>query len=52
MRILSWLIMITMVIYTVGFAVTLWKGRNKPGAIAVFLLAIGIVVVPFFSVLR
>lgn len=52
MRMLSWLIMITMVIYTVGFAVALWKGKSKPGAIAVFLIALGIIIVPFFSALR
>ncbi|WP_164217451.1 hypothetical protein [Virgibacillus sp. YIM 98842] len=38
-------------IYTAGFAVKLWKEKNKPGSIAIFLLAIGIVVTPFFSVL-
>lgn len=52
MRIVSWIIMLTMAIYTVGFAITLWKGNSKPGAIAVFLLAISILIIPFFSVLR
>ncbi|WP_156290515.1 hypothetical protein [Oceanobacillus salinisoli] len=38
--------------YTAGFAVTLWREKNKLGSAAVFLLAVSIVITPFFSVFR
>lgn len=41
-----------MFFYSVGFSVTLWKDKNKLGSIVVFILALLIVITPFFSVLR
>ncbi|MBD8027562.1 hypothetical protein ACH0B5_01025 [Ureibacillus sp. 179-F W5.1 NHS] len=52
MDLIIWLVIVIMFLYAVGFAITLWKEQNKKGAIAVFILAIMIVVVPFFSVLQ
>lgn len=51
MTIVVWLLMIGMFLYTVGFSIELWRQKNKSGSIAVFILAISIVVAPFFSVL-
>ncbi|MEC1524642.1 hypothetical protein P9D43_21800 [Neobacillus niacini] len=36
--------------YTFGFGVTLWKGKQKISAIAVFFLTLAIIVLPFFSI--
>ncbi|MFP7298357.1 hypothetical protein [Neobacillus niacini] len=36
--------------YTFGFGVTLWKGKQKISAMAVFFLTLLILVLPFFSV--
>nr|WP_198044633.1 hypothetical protein [Lysinibacillus timonensis] len=52
MDIVVWVIMISMFLYTVGFSFELWKQKNKPGSIAVFFIAISIVITPFFSVLK
>ncbi|WP_157052509.1 hypothetical protein [Ornithinibacillus contaminans] len=52
MNLLIWSVMITMFLYTAGFSITLWKEKNKLGSIAVFLMAISIVITPFFTVLR
>jgi hypothetical protein len=38
--------------YTLGFGVTLWKEKQKIGALAVFFLTLVIVVLPFISVLK
>jgi hypothetical protein len=52
MKIVIWLLMIIVFFYTIGFAITLLKEKNKVGFVATFLLAISIVVAPFFSVLK
>jgi hypothetical protein len=36
-------------LYTMGFAITLWKKKNKMGAVAVFLLASFSLVLPYFT---
>ncbi|SOC45020.1 hypothetical protein [Ureibacillus acetophenoni] len=51
MNIVVWLIMIGMFLYTIGFSIELWRQKNKSGAIAVCILAISIIIAPFFSVL-
>jgi hypothetical protein len=38
--------------YTMGFSIHLWKNKNKMGALSVGLLALGIVITPFFSFTR
>ncbi|MGM8216664.1 hypothetical protein ACLIA0_14050 [Bacillaceae bacterium W0354] len=50
MRVFIWMIIIIMFIYTIGFSITLWKEKSKQGAIAVFIIAVLIVIAPFFSV--
>ncbi|MFS0861647.1 hypothetical protein [Fredinandcohnia sp. 179-A 10B2 NHS] len=51
MKIFIYVMLIIMISYTVGVAKSLWKD-NKIGAIAIFFLAIAIVVMPFFSILK
>ncbi|MFP3917238.1 hypothetical protein U5N28_05440 [Lysinibacillus telephonicus] len=38
-----------MLIYSVGFSITLWKEKNKVGSIAVFILALLIAIIPLFT---
>jgi hypothetical protein len=42
--------LVTITIYTLGFGVTLWKGKQKISAIAVFFLTLTIIVLPFFTI--
>ncbi|MCQ6277208.1 hypothetical protein JMM81_20245 [Bacillus sp. V3B] len=39
-------------IYTFGFAITLWKEKQKGGAFAVLCLVSLIVVLPFFTIFK
>ncbi|MUK90265.1 hypothetical protein GMD78_17975 [Ornithinibacillus sp. L9] len=52
MTIIIWLVILIVNAYTIGFSITLWKGDSKVGAIAMFVVAVAIVITPFFSVLR
>ncbi|MGG1674858.1 hypothetical protein ACIFOT_03805 [Neobacillus sp. NRS-1170] len=36
--------------YTFGFGMTLWKEKQKMGAVAVFFLTLSLIVLPFFSI--
>ncbi|MFF2448339.1 hypothetical protein ACFVSW_14670 [Neobacillus sp. NPDC058068] len=38
-------------LYTLGFAITLWKEKQKFSALAVFFLTLAILILPFFSIL-
>lgn len=46
------LVLLTIVVYTLGFAVTLWKEKQKLGATAVIFLTLSIMILPFFSILK
>ncbi|MBO0961378.1 hypothetical protein J1P26_16860 [Neobacillus sp. MM2021_6] len=52
MKIITVIVLIIIAIYTAGFAVTLWKEKQKFGAAAVFILTIAILILPFFSILK
>lgn len=52
MKIFIYLLMMVIVIYTSGFSYTLWKEKNKIGAVAVLTLAIIVAVAPFFTILK
>ncbi|MDR7078115.1 hypothetical protein J2Y03_003165 [Neobacillus niacini] len=52
MKIITVLALIAIAVYTFGFAVTLWREKQKMGAVAVFFLTLSIIVLPFFSVLK
>lgn len=51
MNIVVILVLLAIVVYTFGFAVTLWKGKQKIGALAVMFLILAVIVLPFFSIL-
>lgn len=51
MNIIIYAIMISIFFYTAGFSVTLWKEKNKMGSTVVMLLALVVVVTPFFTIL-
>ncbi|MDY0406051.1 hypothetical protein P5G51_012210 [Virgibacillus sp. 179-BFC.A HS] len=52
MQILLALIAFVMFFYTGGFAISMWKNKNKIGSIPIFMMAIAIAVLPFFITLR
>ncbi|MFD2043909.1 hypothetical protein ACFSTA_05065 [Ornithinibacillus salinisoli] len=52
MNIAIWFVILLVNVYTLGFSVTLWKEDSKIGSITMFLVAVAIVISPFFSVLR
>lgn len=52
MTLFIYVMMTIMFVYTAGFAVTLWKDKNKSGSIVVFGLAMTIAIAPFFTVLK
>ncbi|MEH7379865.1 hypothetical protein V7138_05225 [Bacillus sp. JJ1533] len=52
MKLFIYLMMTIIVAYTVGFSVSLWKDKNKPGSIVVFGLALVVAVSPFFTILK
>lgn len=52
MDILYGMLVFAMFVYTVGYAITLWKDKNKIGALGVFWIACLIAVMPFFTLFR
>ncbi|WP_342431698.1 hypothetical protein [Neobacillus sp. FSL H8-0543] len=52
MTILIFVSLFAIAVYTFGFAVTLWKEKQKGGALSVFFLTLTIVVLPFFSIYK
>jgi len=45
-------ILFVITLYTLGFAITLWKDKQKFGALATICLCILIIVLPFFSIYK
>ncbi|WP_155928994.1 hypothetical protein [Bacillus sp. UNC41MFS5] len=39
------------IVYTMGFGVSLWKEKQKIGAMAIFFLSLCLIILPFFSIL-
>ena len=52
MNILLGVFLLLITLYTLGFAITLWKGKQKFGAFMVFILSLAIIVLPFFSIFK
>ncbi|MFK9090831.1 hypothetical protein [Bacillus salipaludis] len=52
MTIVTVIVLIVISIYTAGFAVTLWKEKQKYGAAAVIFLTLAILILPLFSILK
>ncbi|MCM3570972.1 hypothetical protein [Neobacillus mesonae] len=51
MKWITIIILIGIIAYTVGFVISLWREKQKLGALGVLVLVIAIIVLPFFSVL-
>ncbi|WP_180271193.1 hypothetical protein [Fredinandcohnia onubensis] len=47
-----YLMMTIAILYTVGFSITLWKDKNKPGSIVVFGFALIIAIAPFYTIIK
>ncbi|HLS61036.1 MAG TPA: hypothetical protein VK044_07900 [Virgibacillus sp.] len=47
-----WFAILIMFLYAFGFSITLWREQNKAGATAIFILAVAIIITPFFQILR
>lgn len=52
MNIFAILMLLIITLYTFGFAVTLWKEKQKTGAIAVTFFSLLIMILPFFSIFK
>ncbi|MFD2445365.1 hypothetical protein ACFSO7_15480 [Bacillus sp. CGMCC 1.16607] len=52
MNIFIFLIALLVFFYTLGYSITLWKEKNKMGSLAVLLLALSVIITPFFTVIR
>ncbi|MBV7506698.1 hypothetical protein KW850_15645 [Bacillus sp. sid0103] len=39
------------IVYTMGFGVSLWKEKQKIGAMAILFLSLCLIILPFFSIL-
>lgn len=52
MHIFIWMIMIIAFLYAARLALQFWKEKSKAGSIAVFIMAIAIIVIPIFTILR
>lgn len=52
LTIVTVIVLIGIAIYTAGFAVALWREKQKFGAAAVIFLTLAILVLPFFSILK
>ncbi|QOR67730.1 hypothetical protein IM538_06245 [Cytobacillus suaedae] len=52
MNIIYGIMVFGMFAYTVGYGFTLWKDKNKKGALGVFWIACMIAVIPFFTLYR
>ncbi len=52
MNIFAFCILLIITLYTFGFAVTLWKEKQKGGAIVVTFLSLLIIILPYFSIFK
>ncbi|MBY0121704.1 hypothetical protein [Bacillus sp. S/N-304-OC-R1] len=52
MVIMTWILMIFLFTYTIGFSVALWKDHNKIGSLAVSSLVVITFVSAFFGILK
>ncbi|WP_180960280.1 hypothetical protein [Neobacillus cucumis] len=47
----TFIVLFVITAYTFGFGVTLWKDKQKFGAMAVFFLCLTIIILPFFTII-
>ncbi|TWE05001.1 hypothetical protein FB550_103176 [Neobacillus bataviensis] len=51
MLLLTYIVLFVITVYTFGFGITLWKGKQKFSAAAVFFLCLTLIVLPFFTII-
>lgn len=49
MTILVWVSVVMISVYSLAFAVTLWKQKNRIGSIGVIVLSCACLVLPYFT---
>ncbi|WP_423335115.1 hypothetical protein [Neobacillus sp. 19] len=52
LKIVFIVVLLAITAYTMGFGISLWKEKQKFGAVAVFFLTLAMLVLPFFSILK
>jgi hypothetical protein len=52
MNTFAFLVLLIITLYTFGFAITLWKEKQKTGAMAVTFLSLLIIILPFISIYK
>jgi hypothetical protein len=52
MTIALWFIIILMVSYSVAFSISLWKDKNKSGAVVIMVFALFILIAPYFVLMK
>ncbi|WHY67817.1 hypothetical protein [Neobacillus sp. SuZ13] len=51
MKIFIYVSLFLIIVYTMGFGVSMWKEKQKMGALAIFFLSLCLIILPFFSIL-
>ncbi|MEH7115923.1 hypothetical protein V7128_00685 [Neobacillus vireti] len=51
MNLLTYIVLFGITAYTFGFGITLWRGKQKFSAMAVFFLCLTMIVLPFFTII-
>ncbi|UYZ21341.1 hypothetical protein [Mesobacillus jeotgali] len=49
---LIWGAVLLVSLYSFAFAVTIWKEKNKAGAIVISVLSISILILPYFTYIK
>lgn len=52
LKILFYIVLFILFLYTLGFAVSLWKEKQKMGALGTLILCLLLIVLPFFSMYK
>lgn len=52
MIVLIWGAVLLVSVYSFVFAVTIWKEKNKAGAIVVSLLSVAVMILPYFTYIK
>ncbi len=50
MKSVTVIVLLIITVYTFGFAITLWKEKQKVECLAVFFLIVTLIILPFFSI--
>jgi hypothetical protein len=47
-----WVMIILMTVYSAAFSISLWKNKNKGGSLFIMLLALFILIAPYFILFK